>query len=319
MCFYCVRVFNARYQYKFTITSLEGTLGRDIEERRRFSEFLKLCKKTFVDAGTHDVKLPWGSIATVVDQTNRTLVSFDEPEDVFWKYHDYVAAFGDPEKNGKGHTRQVIEGINGVLVPCSGPYKIRRSHQKFVDERRAIDDGSFTLGANQSGAVFADISSQLLSTRATGASLSSLLGPYSAPASSASSGVTSAASATLGVVDDGDDGTMQRFGFGTVMAETQTLGGAATVAGTGRPRRAASKRNTDKGTKRKAQPKEQSAPSAAVSKGRKPRDVMHTAERVFDEFRNADETSVLYFGDEWRRQRRWLERLICDLGNAVTQ
>ena len=42
-----------------------------------------------------------------------------------------------------------------------------------------------------------------------------------------------------------------------------------------------------------------------------------TVEITILEFETATEESCLYFGENWKTQRRWLERLINDLNVAV--
>jgi hypothetical protein len=214
VCFYCIRVFNARYKCKFAIAALEIQMGRSIDIRNEFMAFLETCKQIFIKAGSHDISVDWGAASRkVVTQRQRAVTSFEEPPDDFWPIDEYIDRFGDPSANGKGHTRKTLEGIDGVLVPTKGPYKLRRKHQQLVDTTVTMDSGNFTLGENQAESVFADISAWLFSTRATGMSLSGGSSSSSAPSRLK---LSSSPSSVPQCDEDGDGMTV--FGFGPTQA-----------------------------------------------------------------------------------------------------
>jgi hypothetical protein len=213
VCFYCIRVFNARYKCKFAIAALEIEMGRSIDIRNEFMAFLETCKQIFIKAGSHDISVDWGEASRkVVTQKQRAVTSFEEPPDDFWPINEYIDRFGDPSANGKGHTRKTLQGIDGVLVPNKGPYKLRRKHQQLVDATVTMDSGNFTLGENQAESVFADISAQLFSTRATGMSLSTLIGGSSSSSTPSSLTISSSPSSVPQCDEHGDG--MMVFGFG---------------------------------------------------------------------------------------------------------
>lgn len=327
VCFYCVRVFNARYQYKFSITTLQTELGSSTDTRKVFNQYLEFCKNKFVLAGTHDLKVNWEEVV-VITQTDRTLVSFEEPDDQFWKLEKYKLLFGDPASNGKGHAKVVMNGMDGVLVPTDGPYLVKRSHQKFVDKARTIDDGSFDLGEGQADQIFGDISEQLFATRATGMSLSSLVGSaVLAPASASSSSGLAFVSPSKVRPNDEQDESFARFGFGgpspvkaLVEVGVPVPAGRGVRAGRGAGRGAGG-RGGGRGVARAAAPSKSTATvkvekvdaGDASKRGRPKRDLQKIADGVMEEFQMLSETSDLYFGEEWKQQRRWLERLIGDL------
>lgn len=108
-------------------------MGKNTIVRREFKGYADLCKKAFIEAGTHNIKVDWGRAKPEVSRTDRSLVSFEAPEDFCYPIHDYHRQFGDPSTNGHGHKRMVLEGMDGVLVPSDGPWKLKRSRQKLVD------------------------------------------------------------------------------------------------------------------------------------------------------------------------------------------
>ena len=219
VCFYCIRVFNARYKCKFAISALETEMGRNIEIRNEFMAYLDTCKQIFIKAGSHDINVDWGGPSKkVVTQKQRSVASFEEPADDFWPINEYNDRFGDPASNGKGHTRKTINGIDGVLVPNKGPYKLRRKTEQLVDATVTVDSGNFTLGENQADSVFADITAQLFSTRATGMSLSTLISGLSSSSAPEPSSLPPSSSASGVQKPDEDDEGMLSFGFGPVLA-----------------------------------------------------------------------------------------------------
>lgn len=88
-----------------------------------------------ISAGTHDIKVDWGRAKPEVSRTDRFLVSCEAPEDLFYPIDGYHRQFGDPSTNGHGHKRMVLEGMDGVLAPSDGPWKLKRSKQKLVDSK----------------------------------------------------------------------------------------------------------------------------------------------------------------------------------------
>ena len=204
-------------------------------------------------------------------------------------------------------------------MPTKGPYKLKRSHQQLVDSTVTIDDGSFVLGENQADGIFADISFQLFSTRATGMSLSSLIG------SSSSSSAASASSAPSAPQLRTDGDGMMVFGFGPTPSPQQVEGKkgrgpeCTKTRGGRRPAANAAKHHRH-GSPAEPSPVKREAPGAdggSVVKGRPKRDLPKTLEITILEFETATEESCLYFGEKWKTQRRWLERPINDLNVAV--
>ena len=84
--------------------------------------------------------------------------------------------------------------------------------------------------------------------------------------------------------------------------------------------KAKSKPSFAHGSPAEPSPVKREAPGAdggSVQKGRPKRDLPKTVEITILEFETATEESCLYFGENWKTQRRWLERLINDLNVAV--
>jgi len=106
-------------------------------------------------------------------------------------------------------------------VPNKWTYKLIRKTQQLVDATVTVDSGDFTLGENQADSVFADITAQLFSTRATGMSLSTLISgssSSSAPEPTVPSSLPPSSSARGVQKPDEDDEGMLSFGFGPVLA-----------------------------------------------------------------------------------------------------
>ena len=100
VCFYCIRVFNARYKCKFAISALETEMGRNIEIRNEFMAYLDTCKQIFIKAGSHDINVDWGGPSKkVVTQKQRSVASFEEPADDFWPINEYNDLVREIRKN----------------------------------------------------------------------------------------------------------------------------------------------------------------------------------------------------------------------------
>ena len=150
-------------------------------------------------------------------------------------------------------------------------------------------------------------------------SLSSLIG------SSSSSSAASASSAPSAPQPRTDGDGMMVFGFGPTPSPQQVEGKKGTgpectkSRGGRRPAANAAKHHRH-GSPAEPSPVKRDAPGAdggSVQKGRPKRDLPKTLEITISEFETATEESCLYFGENWKTQRRWLERLINDLNVAV--
>eukprot|EP00972_Heterocapsa_arctica_P029115 4282560-Heterocapsa_arctica.AAC.1 len=77
--------------------------------------------------------------------------------------------------------------------------------QQLVDATVTVDSGNFTIGENQADSVFADISAQLFSTRATGMALSTLIGGSSSSSTPRPTSSLTSSSSAPSVPRPGED------------------------------------------------------------------------------------------------------------------
>ena len=82
--------------------------------------------------------------ATDNNYTDRCL---RRPDDDFWLWDDYVETFGDPtepKNRKKGHTKSVMEGVKGVVVPGGqkGPWKVEYRAGGRQNLEKTLDCGS---------------------------------------------------------------------------------------------------------------------------------------------------------------------------------
>ena len=258
----------------------------------------------------------------VVKVEKKSQISLDE-EDHFYKMKDYLPLFGDPKKNGKGHKVQVIEGIKGVVVPCGGPMKIKRSRIAAVTREKIVSDSSFQLTDTQHDDVFEGISVDMFSIAGTGATLTDLLGPLGHSTSPLATSGQAASSSTSGS-SAGPAGGQE--------AQLASMKRAASVHGLGSfvqdddeaeefdPTSTPTKTKKTKGPGGTATPKSAGKSSGGGGgggkRGRPRRDIRTTAEQALAQFEDATSEAQNYFGDDWKSEKKWQDRFIKDMGEV---
>ncbi len=107
LCYYCLRVFNARFRAKFrTIENLKLEFGRqtDMLLFRMFKHWQQAAIDIMVQAGCHNVTVRWSPEEDVRELVLRQFreVRIEDAEDTVLPVDIYTARFGDWRTNGKG-------------------------------------------------------------------------------------------------------------------------------------------------------------------------------------------------------------------------
>lgn len=120
MCYYCQRVFQARFKAKYkSVQKLLEQFGIDVMVLRMHKHWRQVCVLATTQAGTLAVKITWGT-----EEDTRKLVTkqaqetrLEDPEDEIIPEEDYESLYGNWKTNGKGHKLVDWGGVRGVLVP----------------------------------------------------------------------------------------------------------------------------------------------------------------------------------------------------------
>lgn len=153
ICFYCGRLHNIRYSVTFKDTkSWVLTLIPESKAMKLFKERLDNLIKFFIAKGSRYVAYEGAGLEETVRTNDYEEEGWSEPDDDYWEWEEYVADFGDPRSNGKGH--QVTERWNRrekkwetcVVVPGRKIYKYKRRAMKKAEHIKVIDRGQLQLG-----------------------------------------------------------------------------------------------------------------------------------------------------------------------------
>ena len=88
-----------------------------------------------------------GVLKVAATDNNYTDRCLRRPDDDFWLWDDYVEHFGDPtepKNRKKSHTKCVMEGVKGVVVPGGqkGPWKVEYRAGGRQNLEKTLDCGS---------------------------------------------------------------------------------------------------------------------------------------------------------------------------------
>ena len=227
-CYYCMRVYEARFRSKMSLSELYARLGQaNSPDAQLFKSMRDAGIEKMKQAGTRDIRIAWQAEGPgqQVFNNQEQLTILEEPDDPMMLWDDYVALHGEPAKNGKGHREVTIDGVRGVLLPQQGPriYKVKRQRINRNVHRTTVQDGLTAVSQDQFSQAFADLNSASTLPRATGDVMNLLLGPPTGSASSESAtalSVQSQPAPTLAAGpstnkkdNDVDDIAPLRFGF----------------------------------------------------------------------------------------------------------
>ena len=211
VCFFCKRVFEARYESKgHTVSSLERAMGTSSDLHAQFMQYWEDCTKQCIVAGGAHVAINWREMGERVAMADIKEVEICQPKDTCLSLADYKAKHGDPNTNGRNHNQCVFQGFDAVCVPGPREWTVRKKSIHQAQKSRTVDDGSFQVGAGQLDDNFASLSAMLFAAfpSGVGVSLDMLLpstgATPTAPASSSSAPMATAA-ARSGEGNDEDD------------------------------------------------------------------------------------------------------------------
>jgi hypothetical protein len=332
ICFYCNRVFVARFKIMFkTIDELLTAMGKDKDLKQKFSQMRSFMLDKMVAATDRSLRITWDS----ADKADTALVHFQEsisalehPEDEALVYEDYCKIHGDPLRNGKGHTRQTVNGLDLVILPGARVYKIKRTDQMRAALTTTVDDGSLQLSETHMQDQFRDLSDAIMMPSATGVCVDSLFAtptrtmatplPMLANASSPPSSSNEAPSRALP--------NTSPFGFRVGAVASPPSGGsnvgvaASACDDVQLASDAVKPRGQKKGNAAKSKPgglPPKAADSKTGAKGRPKRDLIVTFEKFLSKFIVADEDDSFFCGKEQHQHKQWLQTLLDDVEKAL--
>ena len=120
-CGYCSRCYASRAKNRgITIAQWEAELGSDQtrldEHYLTVQEMISEFKKKGCNRRAH---INWEAVdKTVLKKKEMQQIKVKHPGWDHLGYTTYVSKHGDPATNGKGHTRAIFKGVDGVWIPC---------------------------------------------------------------------------------------------------------------------------------------------------------------------------------------------------------
>lgn len=148
-CLYCLRVFERRYKVSHkTIKSLVRACGEShtlMDEVRGWrSKLVDLIRE---NGNNRSARLSWARLEqererVIAEQSYETRL--EEPDEHWVPEPDYIKAWGDPDKNGKGHQRGIIPGtsIRGVRMTSMPVYKVKRARVNAARKQSIVADST---------------------------------------------------------------------------------------------------------------------------------------------------------------------------------
>ena len=140
ICYYCFRVFEAKYKCKgYTILTWLPMLGQSQEEHGKVMRFVKMVEDFIGERKTFNLKLPWDDFDhKVLELKEEQVARFQAPPDAYWEYDYYVSKKGDPKTNGLGHQEAERDGKRFVIIPGSQVCKTNGVEVGRVEGGRGI-------------------------------------------------------------------------------------------------------------------------------------------------------------------------------------
>jgi hypothetical protein len=143
VCYYCQKPYMSMWYPKTKLSEMPDLL-KHRDQRVKFFAMSALCVKTVLETqSTLRVCFPKDS---VLHHDSEDKVIWEEPDDLYIPFWEYVKKKGDPRTNGEGH----ITGKNRrnqicVIVPESNILRRKRQHSESARISREIDDGQDLL------------------------------------------------------------------------------------------------------------------------------------------------------------------------------
>lgn len=348
-CYYCLRVFTARYQLAHkSLKAFLTHIGSDPGRRQEFLGHVETCIEQMKANGKWDCHIAWQP-EQELSHTASDQQIWEEPDDLYYELSEYTKSFGDPHTNGLNHTvteRQNRRGVweTCVIVPQPKVYRLKRRRVESADLRRVIDHSSNAIGAGQLEANWSALAANIGEAlpQATGATLDSLLSL--APKAAAVTGpqlVETGAPPAPSAADE-DDELLQSLslapafpalscrpvggGRGAAIAGPRACGPSLAVTPARAPRptapssRSACKRpvvGSDEGRAASSTADSPAEKAQKNSRGRPKEDANSRSSRILADFMKADESCTQWFGDRWKSQDRMLNRLVAEVKDMM--
>ena len=181
-CFYCVRVYEARYriQLKIKLGALEAWLAQESDRLERFKYFLKEGIQFMIKKGGFENRVPWCFLEKAFEQLliarQRQEIKLTKPKDHWMPYEDYVQAYGDPLTNQLSHRRETVNRNDIVIIPSQEMGVLERSNIFQADiESKVMDSGNAITGPTQLDDMQIGLMGDFFSSRSSGVSLDDML------------------------------------------------------------------------------------------------------------------------------------------------
>jgi len=120
-CFYCMRVFQAKYHPKHKIKGMPNFLGGDDKEHTKFFKHVVYCQEQGRNhtGPLSELRITWPNDEKIL-HNSEILDLWEEPDDLYIPTQDYLQQYGDPATNGLGHRSGTNKhGVMCIIVPES--------------------------------------------------------------------------------------------------------------------------------------------------------------------------------------------------------
>ena len=329
VCYYCRRVWRAKWKSRHTLDAFAGVIGQDESIHSEFVQLQKFAIQKMKDAGNHDVRITakeFGAEESVLTLHNKRKVEVAQDPDEVVPIADYKAEYGNPATNGTGHKCIQWQGELCVVIPAKRRWKVHRSQVMEAALSQTTDNGDFVLTANQLEEQLEIMGDSLLPFEATGMSLDALVGHKQSSSASNCDGphgggglaASLGASASFGIGG---------FKFHEVSKVTDASAPVARRKSGGGAPSPSPKENTKAAAKaaKATPPKERNTKGGNVGEGstrkggRPKRDVTSHVQETIEAFTNAKQDCPKHFGNASKVHRRWCERLLKDCRASLHQ
>lgn len=135
-CYYCIRVWSARFKANNSVSELKMEFVADNSKLENFIKLVNRSIEKYIEAGSRDVKCPWGELEAELSVEDNTRAQVIAPDDHFMYLADYTAEHGDLLSNGKKHTKGFYQGRDVVWIPGNKVHTVRKMSEHVVKKKR---------------------------------------------------------------------------------------------------------------------------------------------------------------------------------------
>ena len=342
VCFYCRRVWRARWGKTYDLPVFINTCADQQELYSKFCKLVKFVVDKMIAAGKYEIIIKWSDFGEdandttngeqasdkrLVTHNKRSVEVAQDPDEILF-LEDYKKEHGDPKTNGHAHKEIKFRGKQAVVIPGAKRFKVHRRESVEVDLEEVINDGNMVLEEGQLEMQLDEIGAALFPLHATGTTLDSLLGssrasPATPPRAGSSSQSSSSAAGFAG--GSASSGAFGAFGalFGiedsvpAPAVKTEPMESPGKTAGQAKAKGC---KRTAPSVPQASKAHDDSSPAKLPGgRGRPPRDLFVVATIALAGFKEVGVDDSKHFGDASRTYRRWVERQLKDMDALLSK